>query len=219
MQEENKMNVDDVKEPEVKGDRLIAIFTRQKELMKKYHEIEKKSGIGYGLLVGPFNLHEQRSQALIKDLTWRVVEEITECMDCLQDLNHAKEEASDSLHFLVELLILCDITPDNIAPKNKFLNKDLLENIFLSQFCDVILLKKAAYNIIHQLGLAMNCLKQKPWKQTHVLTDVNKFKAHLIEAFHNWIVFARSLGMNPDEVYSYYFRKSEVNKFRIKSAY
>lgn len=213
------MNVDDIKKPEVKGDRLIAIFERQKELIQKYHEIEKKSCIGYGLLTGPFNINEQRSQELCKNFAWRITEELAETLECTEDSNHAKEEAVDALHFLVELLILVGITPKDLVPRNKFLNTDLLENIYISQFCKILPLKKAAFNIIYELGLGMNCLKQKPWKQTHVLTDEKKFKDHLIRAFSEWIIFAESLGMDPGETYSFYFRKSEVNTFRINSMY
>ena len=79
--------------------------------------------------------------------------------------------------------------------------------------------KSAAYVLVEKLGIAMNCLKQKPWKQTHMLTDTARFEYLIIETFYHWVTFARTIGMNAQEAFDFYFKKSEVNIFRQRSQY
>jgi hypothetical protein len=54
---------------------------------------------------------------------------------------------------------------------------------------------------------------------THVLTDVPEFTKHLISAFESMVMLHKGVGLGPDEMTAMYFAKSEVNKFRQRSAY
>ena len=77
------------------------------------------------------------------------------------------------------------------------------------------------YSSIGQpIGDAMNKLKNKPWKQTHMVTDKEAFKGCLLCA---WLGFFRVLhnvfDLSAKDIFTLYFKKSEVNKFRIKSQY
>ena len=231
------MNVNDTTSPEATKDMLEMIFDRQQELMEKYIEIENRSGIGKGILNGePFDIDRPRSQAVCKDFAWRITEEITEAMEAfelskeemgrfhsssndekykssaMESILHTKEECIDALHFLVELYLIVGITPSNLLGDSG--NK--LENAFKAS-----MMKRPAdpYQPIHYLGLAMNCLKQKPWKQTHMNTDTRKFKLLLVTVFFEWVTFAKSLGLTAESTFDLYFRKSEVNKFRQGSNY
>jgi len=65
----------------------------------------------------------------------------------------------------------------------------------------------------------MNCLKNKPWKQSQVQTDKPKFYSLLKEAFDTFLNFLAATGLEADDVYNFYFKKSEVNRFRIRSKY
>lgn len=218
------MNVDDVKEvTQSNEDKLISIFLRQKELMEKYHTIEEKAGVGYGLLAGRvFHLDDQRSQELCKNFAWRISEELAESFEAgLQDdIHHAKEELADALHFLVELWIICGIDPADVF--NTGDNRDLLDVAFAmaKESCDHRDPFEVDYwKVVLPLGLAMNCLKQKPWKQTHISTDSLKFKAFLVEALIRLFGVMYSQGMTPNECFSYYFKKSKVNEFRQETNY
>jgi len=220
------MNVNDVKDmtaPE--GDRLEAIFARQKELMEKYHEIEIRNGVGYGLLTGPFDINDMRSQELVKNFAWRVVEELTEATECLaknslveeDDIEHFREEVADAFHFLVEMAILLDITPQFLMEGHTLPpveGNDKLDEIYRFPFT-----RSGPYMIIQQLGLAMNCLKQKPWKQTHFLTDKTRLRKFIRWTFYAFGNFCREEDLSPEMLFDYYFRKSEVNKFRQRSQY
>lgn len=79
------------------------------------------------------------------------------------------------------------------------------------------------WGITYVLNLARNCLKNKPWKQSGVITDENNFRAMVIEAFVAMMVLFRyMLREKPewyDDLYWLYFKKNQVNHFRIKSKY
>jgi hypothetical protein len=83
-------------------------------------------------------------------------------------------------------------------------------------------IKDAMERIIEELMEAANTLKNKPWKQTQVITDQDHFDEELMDAWH---FFLRLLliRFGPDDAaeatYKLYFKKSEVNKFRQESNY
>ena len=80
-------------------------------------------------------------------------------------------------------------------------------------------LKDFAWRITEELGEAMNCLKNKPWKQTEMVTDEEHFLEELIDGFHFYIELLILCGFTPETLFRTYFAKSEVNKFRQRSQY
>lgn len=137
------MNVKDFESEKIEGDKLDMIFKRQKELMKKYHNIELKQGL-LQTEDCPVNLNDAKGQARLKDFAWRITEE---------------------------------------------------------------------------LGEAMNCLKNKPWKQTQMETDTIHFIEEISDAFHFFIEMCILIGLTPESLTDIYLRKSLVNKFRQESEY
>jgi hypothetical protein len=107
-------------------DYLKAIFERQKELMEKYEEIERKNG---AITIPPEEWGEldlRRTQYRIKDLMQRCVEELGEAMNCLKlkpwkqsdvptDATHFYEEVADAFHFFIELCITAGMDADDLA--------------------------------------------------------------------------------------------------------
>ena len=91
------------------------------------------------------------------------------------------------------------------------------ENRNVAVYADEI--KLAAYNVVEELSMAMNCLKQKPWKQTHMETDIPRFTKYLQSTFILFIHMCYIAGMNASMLFAMYFKKSEVNKFRQRSNY
>lgn len=79
------------------------------------------------------------------------------------------------------------------------------------------------WGITYILNLARNCLKNKPWKQSGVITDENNFRSMIIEAFVAMMVLFRNMLRGKpewyDDLYWLYFKKNQVNHFRIKSKY
>lgn len=222
------MNIHDTKAPRPKGDMLSMIFQRQKELHFKYKKIERINKVGLGLLKEnkPFSIDSMLCQEICKNYAWRITEELTESTEVIatslfledKELFHAQEEAMDALHFMIELLIITGQRAEDMVPKD--LNQDSLVYCF-SLYPRVIMsnYRNYAYDTIEYLGKAMNCLKQKPWKQTQVFTDTGRFHYNLQATFDHLIKYCTSLNMTAESCYDLYFRKSEVNKFRIKSNY
>lgn len=215
------MNITHVEATEVNGDKLIAIFNRQKELMDKYHWIEERSGLLQTAMC-PVDLDDKRGQARLKDFAWRITEEVGEAIDARanNDTLHFKEELIDGLHFLTEFSILAGFTPEMLVPKDQVVEgrEDKLDAL-----CDMYKGDKTyeAYhyrNHIRYLGMACNCLKNKPWKQTMMMTDKANFYRNLTYVWQNYISLL-TMFMDSVEIYQTYFKKSEVNKFRQRSNY
>jgi hypothetical protein len=80
--------------------------------------------------------------------------------------------------------------------------------------------KPMLWDVTHSLNLARNCLKNKPWKQSEVATDVNKFHYWIKRGFLQLFALFGVAGYNSDVlIYHLYWKKHEVNKFRIQSKY
>lgn len=214
------MNITHAVVEEVHGDKLVAIFERQKELMNKYHDIEKRSGL-LQTEDCPVNLNDKRGQARIKDFAWRVMEEVGEAIDAVGDFEHHVEELIDGLHFLTELTILTGYTPEDIVwdnPNGNDLLLTLYNQNYLGNSPVQNTMELLITDLVRDLGMMCNCLKNKPWKQTSMLTDVNEFlhKLRLVWADYFSIL---SLSLSPQAIVEIYFKKSQVNKFRQRSNY
>ena len=217
------MNINHATVEEVTGDKLQAIFTRQKSLMNKYHDIELKSGL-LQTEDCPVNLDDKRGQARIKDFSWRVTEELGEALDAKATKDHYQEELIDGLHFLTELTILVGKDYHNILPEGTALyHNDRLEDL-VENAKECISRKGDNLNywvskFIENLGMMCNCLKNKPWKQSMMKTDRNAFYGRLAEVWVIYITILVVSGMTAQDIADIYLKKSQVNKFRIRSAY
>lgn len=215
------MNITHSTKEIVQGDRLQAIFERQKELMEKYHHIEERSGL---LQTGdcPVNLDDKRGQARLKDFAWRFTEEVGEALDAKSNELHYQEELIDGLHFLTELTILAGKDYNTITDFD--LDGEGLD--YLDMFYDDgrelavgLDLDKLMSKLVQELGMTMNCLKNKPWKQSHMRTDKNMFYNRLEKV---WLVYMGILavaGLEAKDIVDIYLRKSQVNQFRQRSNY
>lgn len=217
------MNINHATVEEVTGDKLQAIFTRQKSLMDKYHDIELRSGL-LQTEDCPVNLDDKRGQARIKDFSWRVTEELGEALDAKATKDHYQEELIDGLHFLTELTILAGKDYHNILPEGTALYhndrlEDLVENAkeCISRNGDN--LNYWVSKFIENLGMMCNCLKNKPWKQSMMKTDQNAFYGRLAEVWVLYITLLVVSGMDADSIAITYLKKSQVNQFRQRSNY
>nr|DAK02417.1 MAG TPA: dUTPase [Caudoviricetes sp.] len=223
------MNINHAKTEEIYGDKLQAIFTRQKSLMGKYHDIELKSGL-LQTEDCPVNLDDKRGQARIKDFSWRVTEELGEALDARSNKDHYQEELIDGLHFLTELTVLAGKDYDSILPQGTPLYdsdhlEDLVENAKevisrrASQGENGYSLEYWVSKFIENLGMMCNCLKNKPWKQSMMKTDREAFYSRLSEVWVIYITILVVSGMNAQDIADIYLKKSQVNQFRQRSNY
>lgn len=75
------------------------------------------------------------------------------------------------------------------------------------------------YRITEELFEAGNTLRNKAWKTSMVPCDVDHFQEELADALHFFVQLFLELGLTSEEVCALYFKKSEVNRFRQRSAY
>jgi dimeric dUTPase (all-alpha-NTP-PPase superfamily) len=80
-------------------------------------------------------------------------------------------------------------------------------------------LKDFAWRVTEEIGEAMNCLKNKPWKQSNMETDEMHYKEEIIDAAHFFIELCILSGIEADDLFRIYLEKNEVNKFRQRSNY
>lgn len=213
------MNIKDVENPELpEEDLLVVMFEYQKQLMEKYHKIEAMNGLLIHEHI-PVKIESPSGQHRLKDFMWRVTEELGEAMSSSSE-EHLKEELADAFHFLIELCILSDITVEEIHEfRKKFTADDLIPDLPLYMKSWVSKPTELCFEIILCLTKAGNTLKQRPWKQTHQLTDIPKYKFHICEAFCCFTTLCEYYDIDSNELYMLYFRKNKVNQFRIKSKY
>lgn len=80
-------------------------------------------------------------------------------------------------------------------------------------------LKDFAWRVTEEIGEAMNCLKNKSWKQSQMETDEIHYKEEIIDAAHFFIELCILSGIEADDFFRIYLEKNEVNKFRQRSNY
>ena len=219
------MNITHAKKEEVNGDMLEVIFNRQKELMEKYHDIESRSGL-VQTEDCPVNLDDKKGQARIKDFSWRVMEELGEALDAVNDEDHHVEELIDGLHFLTELTILSGMTEEEVVSGLGCCseNSDKLcvlscESSFKEKFgVEDITLEENVIIFVREIGMMCNCLKNKPWKQSHMKTDRAAFYSRLQNVWVSYLHLLR-YKMPVEGIVEVYLKKSQVNKFRQRSNY
>lgn len=221
-------------------DRLEIIFNLQYDLMRKYEEIEKRNGLLQTDLF-PVNLHDKRGQARLKDFAWRVSEELGEALEAFilhPDIpEHYNEEVADALHFLTEFTLLSGISSTNLyqlieplllkeykAPTNDKLSllyffASVKPEILYRPFREYDELTWATGRVVEKLALACNCLKNKPWKQSQMRTDVGKFQLKVLDIWVAFIGLCITADIPEDELFSLYLGKHGVNNFRIRSKY
>ena len=222
------MNITHAVHEEVTGDKLQAIFTRQKELMEKYHHIEAASGL-LQTEDCPVNLDDKRGQARLKDFSWRLTEELGEALDALyveQDQTHYIEELIDGLHFLTELTILAGKDWNTICLGVEYPQEDRLNTLaenaliaFQQEDLTVASLPGTVTHFIQSIGMMCNCLKNKPWKQTQMETNRENFYLHLDKVWLSYFGILVISDLTSDDIVDIYLKKSQVNKFRQRSNY
>ena len=213
------MNIKDIETPEVIPKKIWPVlFKKQYELVEKYKVIENMGDL---LETRANNINTAKGQKWIKDFAWRVTEELAEAYEAKNEMKeainlnltelindfeeHFKEELIDALHFLIELSIIAGVGADFVEIIDRK-EDEQIDTHFYS-------------GITYHLGLMCNTLKNKPWKQTEMLTDAEKFIKYLTLV---WVAMLNALKFDigsDSEVFKYYFKKNEVNKFRQKSKY
>ena len=78
---------------------------------------------------------------------------------------------------------------------------------------------KAMWAVTVDLNLGRNNLRNKPWKQTHVLAQIDPFKRRMVKAMLRLFGLSTRAMMGRHNVMIMYLKKNAVNVFRINSKY
>ena len=71
----------------------------------------------------------------------------------------------------------------------------------------------------YHLQLARNAMKNKPWKQTEMVSDKSIMQSNIRDSFILYLSLCRLLGLSVESLYHLYCRKNHINHFRIISKY
>ena len=91
--------------------------------------------------------------------------------------------------------------------------------IIFSKTVTTIVFPQLAWLCTYHLQLARNSLKNKPWKQTEMVTDQDNLRSEIVASFIYFLGVCKSLGLDLPSLYHLYYRKNQINHFRIKSNY
>lgn len=80
-------------------------------------------------------------------------------------------------------------------------------------------IREFASYTVEELYEAINNLKNKPWKRSDTATDVDKFKEELADMWHFLIEMHIIAGIDPEEIFRIYFRKTFINVNRQQTGY
>lgn len=202
------MNITDVPVPEIAKDTTLTelaqkMALRQTELEDHYFKIEKRKDRFWW----PDKLDDRDNQIAIKDSLWRIMEEVGEALEARRGEVPEKvwEELADGLHFLIRLNL-------NVCMPHLWeqaFNKGRMNDTYSYMITD----------FVESAGCLGNTLKLKAWKQTDVPTDVTEFSKKLLDVNKAYLGVCWALGLTHHTLFQYYWRKSEVNLFRIRSKY
>lgn len=80
-------------------------------------------------------------------------------------------------------------------------------------------IKHLAFCVVEELTEATGCLKNKPWKQDMIATNVEHFQEEIADALHFFVELCITAGLDAEDLALLYHRKHKVNQFRQESGY
>jgi hypothetical protein len=180
---------------------LKFIEDKQMEVMFRYEPSEKS-------IFENFDIDTYEDQEIFKKYCWRVTEEIAEALEDLEHPQHFKEEITDAFNFLVELYNLYGWSVTDLKSLD-YHPKDL----------GVTVLNLVCLDVIKQLGLTANLLKNRKWRQSQYLVDLLVFEKRFRLVWEEFIHLLSIAGISKEELFDQWSLKYQVNIFRLESNY
>lgn len=75
------------------------------------------------------------------------------------------------------------------------------------------------WGIMYQLNISRNILKNRPWKQTTVMTKELDFQESVVKSFIYYLGYLACNGFDQDNLVTLFNRKQALNLWRIKTGY
>lgn len=208
------MNTQNFKPMTYKGDASWHfMFKAQTEIFHKYMEREKVDSRNLD-----FDINCYEDQRLIKDfLQIRFVEELNEATLDLDHYDHFEEEMIDALNFLMEVYIIYGWRYGKELPlwidcSPEFETKDIpwhKGTEFMAWF----------YQVIEKVGAACNLLKNRPWKESQYLVDLELFEPLLRQVWEEFNTLCIRLDLSKQRLFEVWSQKYQVNVYRLSTNY
>lgn len=161
-----------------------------------------------------FSIDCAEDQMKFKDMMQiRFIEELTEAADAIvseHNYDHFLEEIADALNFFLSGYIMLgkDINdlPEIILTNHKITLNNINE------------ISELFFPVIYRVGKLCNLLKNRPWSQSNYLCSLTDFNRELINLWNEFWNMINCI-CNESDILDIFWRKIEVNKFRIKTGY
>lgn len=75
------------------------------------------------------------------------------------------------------------------------------------------------WRVIYELNMTRNLLKNRPWKQTSVMTKELDYQEGLVKSFLLYLGYLVYNGFDQKSIYTLFFKKQRLNLWRIKTGY
>lgn len=75
------------------------------------------------------------------------------------------------------------------------------------------------WEVVYQLNITRNLLKNRPWKQTQIMTKEIEYQESLVKSFIMYLGFLAVYDFDPEKLYNLFRCKQTLNLWRIKTGY
>jgi hypothetical protein len=198
---------------------LVEIFARQTALLQKFHAIELQNlphtyrpSLGHTFV--DYDLNSVGGQDRLRSLAWRIVEEIAELRTAYAatPAQDYKAEVADAFHFLIEFFIVVGLVPSDFEydRTEPLVLADSIHcsGVFRTPECEWM-------EVIRELGMVINLLKNRPWKRSFHGVDCQRFRNEIRWLLQSFLRAAYSMGISAAELGDLYMGKAAVNAERI----
>lgn len=197
-------------EAEAKPENILKeIFKKQAELMEKYWTKPVWDDID-----------TLKWAQEIRKYSKYTCEELAEAYEAWWNLDHVQEELIDALHFLVEKLLIGNLTYEKVF-LYAWQEEEWIWDRIKSQAEDYSMLDKEYYfwKAAYWTNIPDNRLRNKEWKNEQIATNRELFYKECSNWFFAFLIALRDLGIDENKLWDLYSRKNQVNHFRINSNY
>lgn len=176
------------------------IFEMQKEINCEFNTLTKE-------IIDDFDINCYDDQQQFKKYCWFITEELSEAIEAFRakEEEHIKEELIDALNFTIGLYTLYGWTYDDVKDSH------IIKTTYNAQ--------DAVFESIIAIGLAANCLKNREWRESQYLVDLIVFEERLKYIWGCFMEIFRHMRMNDKAIRELWYKKYQVNKFRIETKY
>jgi dimeric dUTPase (all-alpha-NTP-PPase superfamily) len=198
---------------------LRLMIDKQRTLLDKFELIEVKNGVlEYpGTSLAPGGLVGQMK---LRRYAWYITEEVCEALWAKlyekEKVNY-REEIADAFHFLLDLVIIAQVEAAVIEEFNPLEAVFESERVALRDASTETTFEAGWLEFLLALGMTMNLLKNKPWKQSTKPLQLSIFQQAVIGTFRRFVRACLVSNVTAQQLNQSYFRKAEVNEQRIAS--